>query len=101
MTTSNQIVTRIEQWWDRSSRNWVVQAKDAEGHQVGAASFCGTKDWADSDAHAMACDAVLDGPISEVRVVHTTPDGGRIISESTVTRGTIEAHLAMKGAGLI
>lgn len=31
----------VETWYDRRSRNWITQTKDAEGNQVGEASFGG------------------------------------------------------------
>lgn len=33
----------VETWWDRYSRNWVTQTKDAEGNQVGSADYSGEK----------------------------------------------------------
>lgn len=37
-------VVSIEYWWDRLSRQWIIQAKDAEGNQVGAAEYAPNKD---------------------------------------------------------
>jgi len=33
----------VETWWDRYSRNWVTQTKDAEGNQVGHADYTGER----------------------------------------------------------
>ena len=34
-----QIVTKIIYWWDATSRNWIVQAMDADDNQIGEAGF--------------------------------------------------------------
>lgn len=31
----------VETWWDRQSRNWITQTKDARGFQVGENLICG------------------------------------------------------------
>lgn len=33
----------IEPWWDNISKNWIIQLKDAEGNQIGAADIVGNK----------------------------------------------------------
>lgn len=33
----------VEIWWDRHSRNWIVQVKTKEGYQVGNAVYVYTK----------------------------------------------------------
>ena len=37
----------IDRWYDKHSRNWICQAKDAQGNQYGDAIFAGTKAGAD------------------------------------------------------
>lgn len=34
---------RTERWYDKMSRNWIVQAMDAEGNQIGAAVYVYSK----------------------------------------------------------
>lgn len=34
-----QGVVKIEYWWDRLSRNWILQAKDKYDNQIGAAEY--------------------------------------------------------------
>ena len=34
---------KVEKWYDRHSRNWIVQLLDAEGNQVGNAIYVYTK----------------------------------------------------------
>lgn len=36
-------VVKIDRWYDRQSRSWVVQRLDIEGNQVGDAYYSGTK----------------------------------------------------------
>lgn len=33
----------ITTWYDRHTRQWVTQAKDAQGNQIGGAIYSGTK----------------------------------------------------------
>ena len=33
----------VETWYDRRSRLWITQLKDAEGNQIDGASFSGNK----------------------------------------------------------
>jgi hypothetical protein len=40
-------VATIERWYDRHSRNWVVQRKDAEGNETHSADYVGSKAEAD------------------------------------------------------
>ena len=49
MTVGNavQLVERVERWYDRHTRSYVVQRKDADGNQIGAADYCGFREWAD------------------------------------------------------
>ena len=37
---------RYDIWYDRSVRSWVVQTKDADNNQVGAAEYAPTRDLA-------------------------------------------------------
>lgn len=37
------MVTKIIYWWDRYSRNWIVQAKDAECNQIGEAIYAANR----------------------------------------------------------
>lgn len=53
--TSNKLL--VDTWYDRTSRNWITQIKDAEGNQVGSALFAGNRSSAiinHSDAVAIA-----------------------------------------------
>lgn len=34
---------RADRWYDKRSRNWIVQAKDADDNQVGEAVYVYTK----------------------------------------------------------
>lgn len=34
---------RLDRWYDRKNRTWVVQAKDSAGNQVGDAIYVATK----------------------------------------------------------
>ena len=36
-------VVRIVYWWDRLSRNWIVQALDEEGNQIGDAQYAANR----------------------------------------------------------
>lgn len=36
-------VVTIDAWWDRFSRNWVIQLKNKDGFQVGDAFFAGNR----------------------------------------------------------
>lgn len=38
-TCGVEVVVKIEYWWDRLSRNWILQAKDREDNQIGAAEY--------------------------------------------------------------
>jgi len=40
---NESIVTSIDMWYDRHSRNWVIQRKDNEGNQIGTADYVYTK----------------------------------------------------------
>lgn len=33
----------VETWWDATSRLWITQIKDAEGNQIGSASYAGSR----------------------------------------------------------
>ena len=44
----------VERWYDRLSRNWIVQYKDADGHQLGDAGIVGNKHDAIFAAEIMA-----------------------------------------------
>lgn len=35
----NQPGYYVEWWWDRYSRQWIIQLKDKDGYQVGAAAY--------------------------------------------------------------
>lgn len=35
---------KIEYWYDRHTRSWVVMQVDEEGNQIGEAKYCGTKE---------------------------------------------------------
>lgn len=37
----------LDQWYDRHTRSWVIQLKDAEGNQIGEADYSGTKSSSD------------------------------------------------------
>jgi hypothetical protein len=37
------IFRRVVRWYDKRTRNWVVQVKDAEGNQVGDADYSATE----------------------------------------------------------
>jgi hypothetical protein len=39
----NDIVATVECWYDRHTRSWVIQRRNSEGDQVGAADYIGTK----------------------------------------------------------
>ena len=39
----------VEKWYDRHTRNWVVQLKDKSGCQVGNATYVYTKDEAERE----------------------------------------------------
>lgn len=41
------MITRIDQWYDRRTRSWVVQRMDAQGNQVGDAEYVYTRREAD------------------------------------------------------
>lgn len=43
----------VDRWYDRSSRSWVVQAKDANGNQVGDSVYSGTAAGAIAAEHEM------------------------------------------------
>jgi hypothetical protein len=34
--------TYVDRWYDKHSRNWVVQLKDRNGNQIGSADYVGT-----------------------------------------------------------
>ena len=36
-------MNRLDRWYDRGSRSWIVQLKDEAGNQVGDAIFVGTR----------------------------------------------------------
>lgn len=38
------VVVSVEYWWDRLTRQWIIQMKDAEDNQVGAAEYAPNKD---------------------------------------------------------
>ena len=40
----------IDCWYDRQSRDWVIQTKDAGGNQIGDAMYVGCRDEAESEA---------------------------------------------------
>lgn len=48
-------IAKIDSWYDRHTRSWVIQKKDAEGNQIGAADYAGTK--ADRDAYIRDAEA--------------------------------------------
>jgi len=53
--TSNNLT--VETWYDRTSRNWITQIKNAEGNQIGSAFFAHKRSSAiinHSDAVALA-----------------------------------------------
>lgn len=39
----SETVATVEKWYDPAVRSWVVQSKDAEGNQVGNATFVYTR----------------------------------------------------------
>jgi hypothetical protein len=39
----NAKITHVEMWYDRHSRNWIVQRKDVNEYQIGDAAFAGTR----------------------------------------------------------
>ena len=41
------IATKVEKWFDRRSRVWIVQKLDRDGNQIGDAGLSGTKAGAD------------------------------------------------------
>ena len=41
-------VTMIDAWYDRHSRNYIIQLKNKDGYQVGDAIYCGNKKDRDS-----------------------------------------------------
>lgn len=49
----------VDRWYDRNTRSWVVQKKDANGNQVGDAVYSGTK------AGAVAAEKDLKKEISK------------------------------------
>lgn len=44
---------RIIYWWDRHSRNWIVQALDTEGNQIGSAYYAANRRTLDGELEAM------------------------------------------------
>jgi hypothetical protein len=34
---------KLDRWYDRSTRSWIVRAVDAEGNQIGDAIYVATK----------------------------------------------------------
>ncbi len=50
---------RVEKWYDRRSRNWIVQKLDAEGNQVGDAGIVGTRQGAEIYAAAFKKEIAL------------------------------------------
>jgi hypothetical protein len=42
------LAVAVETWYDRQTRSWITYLVDAEGHQLGAAAYDGTR--ADRDA---------------------------------------------------
>ena len=44
--TAKKVATRVDVWYDRGSRSWVVQRKDRYGNQVGEADYVGRKEHA-------------------------------------------------------
>lgn len=40
---SEQRPVKVERWYDRRSRNWIVQLLDEDGNQIGDAYYCYTK----------------------------------------------------------
>lgn len=40
---SKPIITSIDMWYDRHSKNWVIQRKDINGYQVYSADYVYTK----------------------------------------------------------
>lgn len=37
-------IVQIEAWYDHISRNWVVQSFNADGYQIGDATYVGTRE---------------------------------------------------------
>lgn len=42
--TAGKEKMKIEYWYDRHARSWVVMQVDEEGNQIGEAEYCGTKE---------------------------------------------------------
>lgn len=40
---ADDTVVKIEYWWDRFSRNWIIQAKDKDDNQIGEATYAANK----------------------------------------------------------
>lgn len=38
-----EIIATVEMWYDRCTRSWVIQRRNAAGDQVGNADYVGTK----------------------------------------------------------
>lgn len=39
----DKVVTKVEIWYDKISKVWIVQCKDAEGGQIGNADYAPNK----------------------------------------------------------
>ena len=61
----NEEITTIEYWYDRRSRNWIVQLKDKDDNQIGEAFYSGTR----SDCLSIVKSKTIDYPKAEV--IHT------------------------------
>jgi hypothetical protein len=67
---ASEAITHVELWYDRKSRNWIAQAKNADDFQQGNAEVWYTKE------QTLEC-ARLMWP--GVKIVHTDPTGERVL----------------------
>lgn len=50
---ARQTPTKVESWYDRSYRLWVVRLLDQNGFQIGSSSYVGTREWRDAEIAEM------------------------------------------------
>lgn len=58
----SRAVVSVDKWYDRHSRSWVVQRKDADDQQVGPAHYSGTKRGADICADDWSSELIKMAP---------------------------------------
>ena len=40
---------KVDKWYDRKTRSWIIQTLDAEGNQIGDATYVGSRGEADRE----------------------------------------------------